>query len=239
MFWTLRDDDGNRWIGGVPPIGAEALVSIPKALTSDDPEVRRRLMPEAYMDPEEQATWERFSVPELKNLFAGRLELVEDDLGTLRRLADVRREMLAGEESAEADPEGAAGHGGDPVEEGSGGGVPEDGVPEDGVLEGDDLAEAADTAGAATDPSGPGDLDGEQLEALFRRESWIFRIGKGRESAWLSTLNAARHALFLLHGLAEDDMERPLHEFPDPATRSAVLQIDFLGRLQMVLIEDV
>jgi hypothetical protein len=63
------------------------------------------------------------------------------------------------------------------------------------------------------------------------------RIGRGHESAWLSSLNAARLALFEMHHLTAEDMSRDLEDVADPQKLEALLQIALMAYVQQLLID--
>ena len=45
------------WLYEMPAFVADTLLSLPDWVESDDPEVRKRLLPDAYADPEEDRAW--------------------------------------------------------------------------------------------------------------------------------------------------------------------------------------
>lgn len=226
LIWSLRDDEGNRWIGGIPLFCAEVLANLGKVLRTEDPEVRERLMPEVYSDPEDQAQWERYAQPDLKRLFAGRLEIVEDDLRTLCPLRDASAGLFQ-------DGFSGASPG---MDHEDAGGVESDEQESDTTEE--MLGGDAGIPGAFSTSEELMGADEGSPFGMMAREAYIFRVGKGHESAWLTTLNAARHALFVLHGLHPSDMERHPAEFRDRSRFEALLQIEMLGQLQLMLIEE-
>lgn len=62
------------------------------------------------------------------------------------------------------------------------------------------------------------------------------RIARGHESAWLSALNGARHALFILHAIDPRDMAMDLEEVADPVQQEVLARITVLGWLQELLL---
>jgi hypothetical protein len=62
------------------------------------------------------------------------------------------------------------------------------------------------------------------------------RIARGHESAWLSALNGARHALFILNEIEPRDMAADMEEISDPLRQEALARITVLGWLQELLI---
>ncbi len=65
-----------------------------------------------------------------------------------------------------------------------------------------------------------------------------FRIAHGHESAWLSALNGARHALFIMHAIDPDEIEEDVVSVTDPHKQSALARIAILGWLQELLIAE-
>jgi hypothetical protein len=63
------------------------------------------------------------------------------------------------------------------------------------------------------------------------------RIARGHEHAWLSSLNGARHALYLLHDLRERDMERDPAAVGDRDKELALVRIHVLAWMQELLME--
>ncbi len=86
---VLVDPEGNLEFSGLAPICAETLARLPETLRSQDPEVRERLLPKTYEDAEDAEQWRRYAVPELEHLFAGRIELIEKDLSSLREQGEI------------------------------------------------------------------------------------------------------------------------------------------------------
>jgi len=70
----------------MPFILVLALRQLPLVLAEDAPGVRERLFPTPYpKDPRRTEEWRRHALPDLLHLFASAREIVERDLGTLRR----------------------------------------------------------------------------------------------------------------------------------------------------------
>lgn len=80
-----RDPDGAICLDRLTPLYAETLLRLPEWLALDEDAVRRRLFPDVYEDPEEQAHWQRYGAPELEALFATRQALVSKDLESLEQ----------------------------------------------------------------------------------------------------------------------------------------------------------
>ena len=77
----------------------------------------------------------------------------------------------------------------------------------------------------------------EDLRTLQVDQNGTFSmtIDQRREAAWLSALNAARLALFVLNGLVPADMERDPHELDDPSKGAALLDIHLLAWVQELI----
>ena len=56
-------------------------------------------------------------------------------------------------------------------------------------------------------------------------------------SAWLSALNAGRHALFILHQVDPSNVGRDLSPISDPPQTEAILRMEILAWVQLILIE--
>lgn len=155
-MYVVSHQDGSRWFRDVPPICVDTLKQMFEWIDSDDPRVRKRIYPDTFADPAEEAAWRRLMGSELEHLVQSRREIVEQDLARLR-------------------------------------------------------------------------LD----DTGFYR----FPVGKGHDGAWLSTLTAARLALFELHGLSPHDMDVDLEDDVPDTKAVALLRIDLLGLLQELLLQ--
>jgi hypothetical protein len=80
-----RDSGGGLCFHGLTPLCADTLLRIPGWLASEDPAVRRRLLPAVSDDQETQAQWRRYAGTELEHLFLTRGEIVQKDLASLKR----------------------------------------------------------------------------------------------------------------------------------------------------------
>jgi len=69
-------------------------------------------------------------------------------------------------------------------------------------------------------------------------ESFLLRIADGHVSAWLSSLNAARLALFALNDLTAEHMERDGSARVGSKQQEALLRIHFLAEVQGALLDD-
>jgi hypothetical protein len=153
-----HEGDGTLSVVGISPLCADTLLRLPDWMESDDPEVRKRLLPPAYEDGKAEEEWRRYAGPELEHLFQSRLEIVRRDLEGMRR----------------------------------------------SVL------------GSA-----------------------VLRIPVQHVTAWISALNAGRHALFVLSEADPRDVGSDLRSVSDPVQAAALLRIDILGWLQQLLVEAV
>jgi hypothetical protein len=79
----------------------------------------------------------------------------------------------------------------------------------------------------------------KDLRTLKRRRdgTYTLHIPRPHESAWLSGLNAARHALFLLNELDAADMERDPEELEDPRRALALFHIHLLAWMQELIMQ--
>jgi hypothetical protein len=83
-----RDANGDLWLRGISVLCIDTLARLPDLIESDDPEVKARLLPEVYDDPEDEAQWRRHGAAELAHLFASRNAIVRQDLEALRPESD-------------------------------------------------------------------------------------------------------------------------------------------------------
>jgi hypothetical protein len=65
----------------------------------------------------------------------------------------------------------------------------------------------------------------------------MLRIPEPHVSAWLSALNAGRHALFILHEVDPGDVGRDLRQVEEPTKAEALLRMEVLGWVQQLLID--
>jgi len=86
-MWAVRTDVGYL-ICGLTRICLETLRGVPMLLESNDPRVRKRLMPETYDDAEAELQWRQHAAPELERLFLSRAQIVRKDLAAMRQLKD-------------------------------------------------------------------------------------------------------------------------------------------------------
>lgn len=86
-MFAARTDDGYL-ILGLTRGYVETLRGVPMLIESNDPRVRKRLMPETYDDAEAEAQWRRHATPELERLFLSRAQIVRRDLAAMRQIKD-------------------------------------------------------------------------------------------------------------------------------------------------------
>ena len=86
-MWAVRTDVGYL-VCGLTRTWLETLRGVPMLLESNDPRVRKRLLPETYDDDDAEQQWRRHSAPELERLFMSRAQIVRKDLGAMRQLKD-------------------------------------------------------------------------------------------------------------------------------------------------------
>ena len=82
MFIERVDED--TWIRCMPVWVVDTLIRLPDWLESDTPEVKERLLPPAYADPEAEQEWRQHITPDLEYLFQHRTEIVRKDLAGLQ-----------------------------------------------------------------------------------------------------------------------------------------------------------
>ncbi|MCA8957973.1 MAG: hypothetical protein KDC87_18000 [Planctomycetes bacterium] len=164
------------WLYEMPAFVADTLLSLPDWVESDDPEVRKRLLPDAYADPEEDRAWRAALGSSLEHLFATRTAIVRGDLKNLR----VHAEGEGWEADEDADPE----------------------------------------------PFTPD------------RARFSVFIPAAHLSAWVSTLQAGTHALFILEGLSAEDLGDELDEIEDDDRKVSLVRLSVLQEILVRLIED-
>ncbi|GAB4156670.1 MAG: hypothetical protein Fur0037_24920 [Planctomycetota bacterium] len=78
--------------------------------------------------------------------------------------------------------------------------------------------------------------DLQRIKKLDNLDSWVLLIPDQHTNAWLSSLNAARLALYELNDLTPEHMERDGVQKADGKQREAILRIHFLAEIQGVLL---
>lgn len=81
--------------------------------------------------------------------------------------------------------------------------------------------------------------DLEKLKKLDQVDSWVLLIPDQHCNAWLSSLNAARLALYALNDLMPQHLERDGLHLATPKQQAALLRIHFLAEVQSVLLGDI
>jgi Domain of unknown function (DUF2017) len=81
------------------------------------------------------------------------------------------------------------------------------------------------------------DLEG--LRRLKKTDTWVLAIEDRHQNAWLSSLNAARLALFEMNDLTAEHMERDGIDLCSKKQREAVERIHLMAEMQSVLLGDV
>jgi hypothetical protein len=86
-MWAARVDEGYLF-GELTSDAVQTLRGVPMLMESSDERIRRRLLPETCIEPEDEQHWREHAVPELERLFLSRAHLVQRDLDKLRKLPD-------------------------------------------------------------------------------------------------------------------------------------------------------
>ncbi|MEZ5962700.1 MAG: DUF2017 family protein [Planctomycetota bacterium] len=155
-MYVVVYENGTRWLRQATPLCVDCVKRMFEWIESEDPRVKKRLFPDTFADPTEEAAWRRLTEADLAHLILSRRQIVDKDLARLR--AD-----------------------------------------------------------------GPG---------LYR-----WPVSKGHDHAWISSLNAARLALFELHDLGPEDMDIDPEDIVDEDRQLAMVQIDILGFIQDLLLQ--
>ena len=174
-MYLQRETDG-VWLHELPVWVVDTLLCLPEWIESDHPDVRKRLLPQAYQDPQQDAEWREALGDSLEHLFASRTEIVRGDLKKL--------EVRPPELDPDADPE--------------------------------DL-----------------DLD------LASQTLFSVWIPAAHVAAWVSTLQAGTHALFILEGLSEEDLDGDPETIAEPEKQVSMLRLSVLQEILVRLIEGV
>lgn len=175
MFVERVGDD--TFIRCMPVWVVDTLIRLPDWLESEDPDVRERLQPAAYTDPEAEQEWRQHISPDLEHLFQTRTEIIRKDLAALQ--IDL--------------PGGADG---------------EDG--EDGADE---------------------ELDLDASDGV----TFTLKIPRKHLSAWLTSLQAGTHAVFLVEELSEEDIGRDPRDESDAHKQVAMMRLLILQELLAML----
>ena len=82
MMYIEREDDAVI-LRDLPVWVVDTLLCLPEWIESDNPEVRERLLPKAYLDEEEDKEWRDALGSSLEHLVSSRTEIVSKDLRDL------------------------------------------------------------------------------------------------------------------------------------------------------------
>lgn len=166
MMYIEREDDAVI-LRDLPVWVVDTLLCLPEWIESDNPAVRDRLLPKAYLDDEADKEWRDSLGSSLEHLFATRTQIVSKDLRNL--------EISSG-------------------------------------------------------PTAPGD------EAFAAQTLFQVRIPGPHVSAWVSTLQAGTHALFILEGLTSEDVSREIPSTDDPEKQVSMLRLAVLQEILVNLL---
>ena len=166
MMYIEREDDAVI-LRDVPAWVVDTLLCLPEWIESDNPAVRERLLPKAYVDEEEDREWRDALGSSLEHLFASRTQIVSKDLKNL-------------------------------------------------------------TISAGSTPEGE--------ETIAAQTLFDVRIPGPHVSAWVSTLQAGTHALFILEGLTAEDVSREVAPNEDPEKQVSMLRLAILQEILVHLL---
>lgn len=176
-MYIERLDDGVH-LRELPVWVVDTLLCLPEWIESDDPAVKKRLLPKAYEDDEEDRQWREALGSSLEHLVASRTDIVRKDLQNL-----------------------------------------EVGLP----------------PGLG---SGTGD-DEEDDESLFvTQTTFDVKIPARHVAAWVSTLQAGTHALFILEGLTAEDVSQDSPASVAPDKQVSMLRLSVLQEILVNLLEE-
>jgi hypothetical protein len=168
----IERDDDRVWLRELPVWVVDTLLCLPDWIESDDPKVRKRLMPKAYLDDEQDREWRAALGSSLEHLVATRTEIVRKDLGAME------------------------------------------------VCIPDELDEEG----------------GYELQ-FATQTTFDVPIPASHVPAWVSTLQAGTHALFILEGLTADDLSQDsVHEIA-AEKQVSMLRLSVLQEILVHLLE--
>jgi hypothetical protein len=165
-MYIEREDDAVI-LRDLPVWVVDTLLCLPEWIESDNPAVRERLLPKAYLDDAEDQEWRDALGSSLEYLFASRTEIVRKDLHNL--------EISSG-------------------------------------------------------PSSDSD------EAFVNKTLFRVLIPGPHISAWVSTLQAGTHALFILEGLTAEDVAQEVSTTDDPDKQVSMLRLSILQEILINLL---
>lgn len=171
MFVERVDQD--TWVRCMPVWVVDTLIRLPDWLESDAPEVKERLLPQAYAEPEAEQEWRQHITPELEHLFQSRTEIVRKDL------AGLQIDLPAG------------------------------------------------------------DVDGGEIDLdASNGVTFTLKIPGKHLSAWLTSLQAGSHAVFLVEELDEQDIGEDPRDQPDAKKRLAMMRLLIMQELLAMLCDE-
>lgn len=165
-MYIEREDD-TVILRDLPVWVVDTLLCLPEWIESDNPAVRDRLLPKAYLTEDEDQEWRNALGSSLEHLFASRTEIVRSDLRNLEI-----------------------------------------------------------SAGPVTDSQ----------EAFVNQTLFLVRIPGPHVSAWVSTLQAGTHALFILEGLTAEDVAQEVPTTDDPEKQVSMLRLSILQEILVNLL---
>jgi len=83
--YVVLHQDGSRWLRQATPLCVDTVQRMFEWIESSDPRVQKRLYPDTFRDPAEEAAWRKLMQTELEHLVLSRREIIQRDLAKLRR----------------------------------------------------------------------------------------------------------------------------------------------------------
>lgn len=83
-MYVVVHQDGTRWLRQATPLCIDTVQRMFEWIESDDARVAKRLRPDTFLDPAEEAAWRRLMAADLAHLVQSRRELVEKDLARMK-----------------------------------------------------------------------------------------------------------------------------------------------------------
>ena len=172
-MFVEREEDGIH-LQDLPVWVVDTLLSLPEWIESDNPAVRKRLLPRAYEDAAQDKEWRDALGSSLEHLFASRTEIVRADLQKME--VSVPPQELTG--------------------------------------------------------------NGEEDEIVFATQTlFSVFVPAAHVSAWVSTLQAGSHALFILEGLTEEDLNHDVGSTSDPDKQVSMMRLSVLQEILVSMID--
>ena len=166
MFVERMGED--TFIRCMPVWVVDTLIRLPDWLENETPDVKERLQPPAYTDPEAESEWRQHITPELEHLFQSRTEIIRKDL-------------------------------------------------------------------AAMEIDVPGGEDDEDLDLNSDGVTFTLKIPGKHLTAWLTSLQAGSHAVFLVEDLSEKDIGSDPRDESDPEKQVAMMRLLIMQELLAML----